>query len=320
LRQWRVVFLTVVVLGLVGCAPSDSEKGSQEADQPPAETTQTATRESTREPTRERTREATREATGEVTRETASEERTKPPKETSPPPSPQADEDAGVHDATATVTNVVDGDTVDVSPTIDGIARVRLIGVDTPETRECPGGQPLSQEAKAFTTSELQGQEVGLEFDEEKTDQYDRLLAYVYEGGEMFNEDLLEGGYAQVATFPPNTRYLSRFENAQERARAAGLGIWGLSPEEQAQLEDRDNGIVGGGCPQEEAAEPAPRPQSRPQPQPQPAPQRAPAAPKGGDVDCSDFGSSAEAQPYLLPGDPHRLDADNDGQACDRLG
>jgi micrococcal nuclease len=41
--------------------------------------------------------------------------------------------------------------------------------------------------------------------------------------------------------------------------------------------------------------------------------------PSRGDVDCSDFSSSAEAKPYLLPGDPHRLDADGDGQACDSL-
>jgi micrococcal nuclease len=65
-----------------------------------------------------------------------------------------------------------------------------------------PGGQPLSQEAKAFTTSKLQGQEVGLEFDKERTEPYGRLLAYLHKGGEVFNEDLLEGGYAQVATFP----------------------------------------------------------------------------------------------------------------------
>jgi hypothetical protein len=58
-----------------------------------------------------------------------------------------------------------------------------------------------------------------------------------------------------------------------------------------------------------------PTPTSAPTPPPRPA---APATPKG-DVDCSDFSSSAEAQGYLLPGDPYRLDADHDGQACDSL-
>jgi endonuclease YncB( thermonuclease family) len=71
-----------------------------------------------------------------------------------------------------------------------------------------PGGQPLSQEAKAFTSSELQGQEVGLEFDEDRTAPYGRLLAYVYDGGGMFNEVLLEGGYAQsLRRGPPASGY-----------------------------------------------------------------------------------------------------------------
>ncbi len=64
---------------------------------------------------------------------------------------------------------------------------------------------------------------------EERTDQYDRLLAYVYpQGEEMFNETLLREGYAQVATFPPNTRYEDRFRAAQEEARSARRGLWGL--------------------------------------------------------------------------------------------
>jgi hypothetical protein len=45
---------------------------------------------------------------------------------------------------------------------------------------------------------------------------------------------------------------------------------------------------------------------------------KAPAVPKG-DVDCGDFSTKAEAQPYLLPGDPHKLDMNNDGIACDNL-
>jgi putative hemolysin len=56
-----------------------------------------------------------------------------------------------------------------------------------------------------------------------------------------------------------------------------------------------------------------PQPQSRPQPQAQPKA----GAPAIGDVDCSDFGSSAEAQRYL-PGDTHGLDKDGDGKVCDR--
>jgi len=66
------------------------------------------------------------------------------------------------YDATVRVTRVVDGDTIRISPTADGNNEVRLIGVDTPETKE-PGCevQPYGPEASEFATSELQGEEVG---------------------------------------------------------------------------------------------------------------------------------------------------------------
>ena len=74
-------------------------------------------------------------------------------------------------------------------------------------------------------------------------------------------------------------------------------------------------------APARENPNPRPRPAAVPTPSPAPAspPQSAAPAPSTGDVDCSDFSSSAEAQGYLLPGDPHGLDANNDGQACDSL-
>src|SRR3712207_8391569 len=61
--------------------------------------------------------------------------------------------------------------------------------------------------------SELTGQRVGLEFDEEREDQYDRLLAYVYVGGEMFNEVLLEEGYAQA--YPRSEEHTSELQSRQ---------------------------------------------------------------------------------------------------------
>lgn len=148
-----------------------------------------------------------------------------------------------------TVTRVVDGDTVEVSPTIDGEEDVRLIGVDTPETSGSPGGaQPYGERASRFTERVLEGERVTLRFGEEKRDDYGRVLAYLYTSdGEMFNQTLLERGYAQVATFPPNTRYVERFEKAQREAREAERGIWGLPEERLCQLTDRGNSI-GGGC------------------------------------------------------------------------
>jgi len=145
-------------------------------------------------------------------------------------------------EARATVSRVVDGDTVMVTPAVGGNDAVRLIGVDTPER-----GEPHYPEATRYARENLDGERVGLELGVETEDDYGRLLAYVYlPDGEMFNEALVREGYAQVATFPPNTRYLGRFEEAQEEARGAERGIWGLPEDEACELRDRGNGI--GGC------------------------------------------------------------------------
>ena len=145
------------------------------------------------------------------------------------------------------VTRTTDGDTVKISPEVDGEDRVRLIGVDTPETTgRMP--EPYGEEAARFTRETLEGRDVSLEFDAEREDDYGRLLAYAYlPDSSMFNEALLREGYAQVATFPPNTRYLERFEEAQEEAREARRGLWGLPEGELCRIRDRGNGI-GGGC------------------------------------------------------------------------
>jgi len=130
----------------------------------------------------------------------------------------------------ATVTRVVDGDTIHVD--LDGVdTSIRLIGIDTPEKdgpythEECFG-----QEASAYTEHALDGREVDLEFDVERTDRYDRTLAYVWLDGQLFDEQIVADGFALVATFPPNVRYVDRFLAAQRRARDAGLGLWGSCP------------------------------------------------------------------------------------------
>ena len=154
----------------------------------------------------------------------------------------------GGEEAGVTVVRVTDGDTVKITPEIDGEDRVRLIGVDTPETDPERGPEPYGEEAARFTQRSLEDQNVTLEFDVEREDDYGRLLSYAYlPDGSMFNETLLREGYAQVATFPPNTRYLERFEDAQREAREARRGLWSLPEDELCRLRDRGNGI-GGGC------------------------------------------------------------------------
>jgi micrococcal nuclease len=133
----------------------------------------------------------------------------------------------------ARVLEVIDGDTVKVR-----LGRkeetVRLIGVDTPETKdprkevECFG-----REASRFTTSALEGRQVWLTYKpNERRDKYDRLLAYLWLNldedpePEMFNEELVRKGYARVYPFFP-FEYLEEFRQDEARARARRLGLWG---------------------------------------------------------------------------------------------
>ena len=220
----------------------------------------------------------------------------------------------GGYDETVTVSRVVDGDTVEISPAVGGVTDLRLIGIDTPETVD-PGEEvePYGPESSDFAVQELTGQSVGLEFGAERTDQYDRLLAYVYVGGEMFNEVLVEEGYAQAYPYEPNTEYEDRFASAQEEARRFDLGIWGLTLDEQCRLANHGNGIGEGspGCGESSASATA---SSEPTSAATPS-----GGNSGGDLDCSDFGSQAEAQAALDadPSDPNGLDAEGDGQACE---
>ncbi len=163
------------------------------------------------------------------------------------------------------VTRVVDGDTIEVSPQVEGVEDVRLIGVDTPEVFD--GEEPCGLEASAFTEERLAGQQVELEFDEERTDRFGRALAYVYLGDELYNETLVREGLAEVATFPPNVRYEDRFVAAQEEAQAAGVGLW--NPAGPCANSD----LVPSPTPQP-PPDPSPNPTPAPNPSPTPSPER----------------------------------------------
>jgi micrococcal nuclease len=128
---------------------------------------------------------------------------------------------------------VVDGDTVDLL--LGGRQeRVRLIGVDTPETKhpdkpvECFG-----PEASAFTAQTLDQHQVWLTYKpDERYDKYGRLLAYLWldlDGDpevELFNQELVARGYARVYPFFP-FEYLDQFRQAEAQALSQGLGLWG---------------------------------------------------------------------------------------------
>ncbi|WP_248891501.1 thermonuclease family protein [Bacillus methanolicus] len=128
---------------------------------------------------------------------------------------------------TVKVIRVVDGDTVEVRFSNGATAKVRLIGVNTPETvHPNKPVEKYGKEASNYTKKRLTNKTVTLEFDVQIKDKYGRLLAYVWIGKELYNETLVKEGYAHVMTIQPNVKYQKRFLAAERAARKAKKGLW----------------------------------------------------------------------------------------------
>lgn len=134
----------------------------------------------------------------------------------------------------AKVSRVVDGDTVELS---DG-TKVRLIGVNTPESTTRT--EPYGKEASNYTKDQLTGKTVYLEKDVSETDQYGRLLRYVWLNipkeitdseikSKMFNAILVKNGYAEVSTYPPDVKYKEYFTKYNAAARNENKGLWSIN-------------------------------------------------------------------------------------------
>lgn len=134
----------------------------------------------------------------------------------------------------AKVTRIVDGDTIVVN--IQGSEKkVRMIGINTPESTTKI--EKFGKEASNYTTQKLTDKTVYLEKDVNETDKYGRLLRYVWLEipteitettikEKMFNAILVIEGYAQVATYPPDIKYVDYFTKIQNIAKDANLGLW----------------------------------------------------------------------------------------------
>jgi micrococcal nuclease len=134
-----------------------------------------------------------------------------------------------VLDTNATMVEVVDGDTIDV--TIDGHReRVRLIGIDTPETKK-PNTpvQCFGPEATRFTKSLLPTDTaLHLERDVVARDDFGRMLAYVYLSGDgtFVNMEIVTQGFARPLTIAPNVAHADAFAVAARVAQANNIGLW----------------------------------------------------------------------------------------------
>jgi micrococcal nuclease len=121
--------------------------------------------------------------------------------------------------SSCTITRIVDGDTIDCART----GRVRLIGMDTPESNQRPYG---AQASRALAALIPVGTEVRLESDVDARDQYGRLLAYAWVGRTMVNWRMVREGWAVLLTYQPNVQYVDWFIDAERRAREEGRGLW----------------------------------------------------------------------------------------------
>ena len=127
------------------------------------------------------------------------------------------------------VKKVIDGDTFWAMVGAKDSIKIRLIGVDAPESRNT--GRKIigfyGQQSKEYLTKLLSGKKVRLEYDIDKEDRYNRTLAYVYlSDGTFVNAELVKQGYAMVMTIPPNVRYAERFVKLERRAQINNRGLW----------------------------------------------------------------------------------------------
>lgn len=128
----------------------------------------------------------------------------------------------------AVVTSVTDGDTL-VAQIGSTNEHVRLLGIDTPETKR--PGQPVEcfgpQAAAALSSLLPPGTTIRVERDKELRDHFGRALLYVWRSDGVFvNEALLSLGVADVLVIEPNHAHTTTLLASRDAARAAGIGLW----------------------------------------------------------------------------------------------
>lgn len=128
------------------------------------------------------------------------------------------------------VYKVVDGDTFYCYDADKNEIKIRLIGIDTPETRNRFKKKKgyYGIEAKNYLTELILNQSVKLEFDLDKYDQYNRVLAYAYLDDKFINAELVKNGFARIMTIQPNSKYAELFYELQVKARENKIGLWAV--------------------------------------------------------------------------------------------
>jgi endonuclease YncB( thermonuclease family) len=215
----------------------------------------------------------------------------------------------------ATVVRVVDGDTIVVA--YGGTQyKVRYIGMNTPETVDPSSPvEWMGPQASTANKTLVAGKAVVLEKDVSETDRYGLLLRYVWltdgVSWTLVNLELVKQGFASVATYPPDVKYVDIYLAAERDAQATAVGLWGATPTAQPTLD--------------QTTEPTPTdPLLTPDPTPDPTPKASkchpsydPCLPIVADLDCSDVRAMGKAPVTVKGPDDYRLDRDGDGIGCE---
>ena len=192
-----------------------------------------------------------------------------------------------------TVASVVDGDTIKVMQEGEEVT-VRLACIDAPEKGQ-QGQQKSVQSMKNLLST---GDSVKLRLI--TTGRYGRQIAEVYQQGELINLKLVRSGQAVVYEDYIDPCDGKRYRDAQQQAQRSRQGVWAYN-----------NFIMPWNYRQGERHQPVPTTTTA---------ENFPSCIQS-DCDCKHFSTQAQAQQVLnsFPGDPHRLDGDNDGVACESL-
>ena len=123
----------------------------------------------------------------------------------------------------------VDGDTIKIILN-EKEYTLRMLAIDTPESvHPTKGVEYYGKEASEYTCNKVtNAKKIEIEYDEnsDKTDKYDRLLAWVFVDGSLLQKELVANGYAKVAYLYDNYKYTKELESAQELASVKNIGIW----------------------------------------------------------------------------------------------
>ncbi len=200
----------------------------------------------------------------------------------------------------AIVTRIVDGDTIEVRIN-DARFTVRYIGIDAPETKGPPAQTCLSRQATTANKALVLGKTLRLERDVSETDRYGRLLRYAYlPDGTLVNEKLVLDGFALIATYPPDVKYVDALAAAQQKARESNAGLWSKCPQ-----------LAAAGIRSSQPAATAIAPAADCDPS-----YPTICIPPGiDDLDCPDI---PHRRFEVRPPDPHRFDGDHDGIGCEK--